>query len=99
MTMICRISDDVIYSPWDEVDEQPVAFKALEEVSLYDLGSEDLIVWLNKSSKGFQIEIEDENGNQLVQEKEVHPAAMESMAYFCNQFLRHYNRLMAKETE
>lgn len=62
-------------------------------ITLYQLMSEDLDVWVSRSDNfGFKIEIDDENGNPLVSEKGVHPSAAEGFAGFCRRYLVSYNK-------
>ena len=72
--------------------------KTLNDVTLYDLMAEDLDVWLGKNKEfGFVLQIDDENGDELVDEKQIHPAAAESFADFCRRYLHSYERITNKE--
>ena len=72
--------------------------KSLNDVTLYDLMAEDLDVWLGKNKEfGFVLQIDDENGEELVDEKQIHPAAAESFADFCRRYLHSYDRITNKE--
>lgn len=65
----------------------------MENVSLYDLMAEDLDVWVSKNSKfGFDIQIDDENGESIIDEKGVHPFAADSFADFCRRYLASYDK-------
>lgn len=94
MTLICRITNENVFNPWEltEEDEQ-MELKSMTDLSLYDLGAEDLSVWVSKNNEGYLMHVEDENGNDLMQEKQIHPYAMESIARFCSQFLYQYERI------
>lgn len=71
--------------------------KTLNDITLYDLMAEDLDVWVAKSKGfGFDLEIENENGETIVDEKGVHPFAMESYADMCRRFLNFYDKVKAK---
>ena len=66
--------------------------KKIDEITLYDLMAEDLDVWITKSRKfGYKLEIEDENGDLLIQDNEIHPEAARSFAHFCRQFVMAYD--------
>ena len=72
--------------------------KSLNDVTLYDLMAEDLDVWLGKNKEfGFVLQIDDENGEELVDEKQIHPAAAETFADFCRRYLHSYDRITNKE--
>lgn len=72
--------------------------KTLNDVTLYDLMAEDLDVWLGKNKEfGFILEIDDENGNELVTEKQIHPCAANSLADFCRSYLHSYDRISSQE--
>jgi len=72
--------------------------KTLNDVTLYDLMAEDLDVWLGKNKEfGFVLQIDDENGEELVDEKQIHPAAAESFADFCRRYLHSYDCITNKE--
>lgn len=74
--------------------------KTLSDVTLYDLMAEDLSVWVSQNkSFGFDIEIENDEGQTLVDEKGVHPFAMESYADMCRRFLYFYDKVKAKSEE
>lgn len=65
----------------------------MENVTLYDLMAEDLDVWVSKNSKfGFDVQIENENGETIVDEKGVHPCAADSFADFCRRYLAFYDK-------
>ncbi len=94
MTMICRIEDEHLTNPWDGEDRDVAPVAGLNGFSLYDLMAEDCTVWVGKNKQfGFTMEIEDENGNDVVVEKGIHPYAMESLASFCRRFLGMYEKL------
>ena len=72
--------------------------KSLNDVTLYDLMAEDLDVWLGKNKEfGFVLQIDDENGEELLDEKQIHPAAAETFADFCRRYLHSYDRITNKE--
>jgi hypothetical protein len=69
------------------------AMKGLGDITLYDLMAEDLDVWLVKSKDfGFDLQIDDEVGKTIVDEKGIHPCAIESYAAMCRQFLKFYEK-------
>ena len=60
--------------------------------------AEDLDVWLGKNKDfGFLLQIDDENGEGLIDEKCIHPCAMESFADFCRRYLHSYDRISSQE--
>lgn len=70
------------------------------EITLCDLMAEDLDVWITNNKKfGFDLQIDDENGQTIVDEKGIHPFAMESYADMCRRFLYFYDKLKAKSEE
>lgn len=67
--------------------------KTIKEVSLYDLMAEDLGVWIKIDEKfGFNLQIDDENGDILMDEKNIHPFSAESFANFCGSYLLAYEK-------
>lgn len=63
------------------------------ELSVYDLGGEDSEVWLSKNKQfGFDLEVTLEDG-VVYEELGLHPYAAESLADFCRQYLRSYERV------
>ncbi len=72
--------------------------KTLSQVTLYDLMAEDLDIWIGKGKNfGFNLQIDDENGNELVNENHIHPCAADSFADFCRSYLASYDK--ASESE
>ncbi len=72
--------------------------KSINEITLYDLMAEDLDVWFSSNKQfGFDLEIDDENGDELIREKGVHPFAADSLADFCRSYLFCYDRALSKE--
>jgi len=60
-------------------------------ITLYDLMSEDLEVWVSKDKHfGFNLEIDDENYEPLIREEMIHHAAAASFADFCRNYLKAY---------
>lgn len=67
--------------------------KTMDGVTLYDLMAEDLDVWVQPNSHfGFDIQIDDENSEPLIDEKGVHPYAADSFADFCRRYLASYDK-------
>lgn len=67
------------------------------EITLYDLMAEDLDVWVAKNKTfGFDLQIDNEKGETIVDEKGIHPFAMESYADMCRRFLHFYEKAHAK---
>ena len=67
--------------------------KSLNDVTLYDLMAEDLDVWVTKhKSFGFNLEIDDENGEPLIRDEGIHPYAIDSFADFCRRYVACYDR-------
>ncbi len=72
--------------------------KTLNQITLYDLMAEDLDIWISKSKKfGFTMQIDDENGNLLVNEDHIHPCAADSFADFCRSYLASYDKASQQE--
>lgn len=68
--------------------------KTMNDITLYDLMAEDLNVYMRKNSEfGYDLEIEDENSEMIVNAKMIHEGAIESFAVFCKQFLNNFNRV------
>lgn len=67
--------------------------KTVCDISLYDLMSEDFDIGLNKDKQfGFNLELVDERGEEVVRDDSIHPYAVEGLADFCKRFLRAYDR-------
>jgi hypothetical protein len=65
--------------------------KTMCEVTLYDLMAEDLDVWVSVNKKfGFDLEVDGQNGEELIRETGVHPFAADSFADFCTRYLYAY---------
>ncbi len=70
------------------------------EITLYDLMAEDLDVWVSENKKfGFDLQIDNENGETIVDEKGIHPFAMDSYADMCRRFLHFYDIVKAKSEQ
>lgn len=65
---------------------------SMNDMSLYDLMAEDLDVWVGASGFGFKLQIEDAQGNSMINEGCLHPYAAESFADFCRRYLTCYER-------
>lgn len=72
--------------------------KSITQITLYELMAEDLDVWLKHNNEGIDLQIDGEYGKNLVTEERVHPAAIDSFAAFCRQYLSSYDRV-TKEIE
>ena len=71
--------------------------KTLNEITLYDLMSEDLDIWVSKNKDfGYILQIDNEDGESIIDEKGIHPFAMESYASVCRRFLRFYDIVKSK---
>lgn len=69
----------------------------MNDVTLYDLMAEDLDVWVSLNKKfGFDLQIDNENGEPIVDIKGVHPIAADSFADFCRRYLVSYDRAALK---
>ena len=67
--------------------------KTLNEITLYDLMAEDLTISVKKDdSFGFDVEIDNDKFDVIIEEKRIHPCAMESFASFCRYFLHGYEK-------
>lgn len=93
MTMICRITDERIDTPWEEYQE----VRTLSGINIYDLMAEDMSVWVGKNKEfGYVMEVENESG-EIAKEAQIHPCAMESFAEFCRRFLHSYDTISERE--
>lgn len=72
--------------------------RTMNDVTLYDLMAEDYSVWVSKNDKfGFDLQIESDDCDLAINEKGVHPYAMESFADLCRRFLYFYDNIKIKE--
>ena len=72
--------------------------KSINNITLYDLMAEDLDIWVTKSKEfGFEVQIDDERGKSLVNDKGIHPYAAESFADFCRRYLASYDKASQSE--
>jgi hypothetical protein len=72
--------------------------KTINNITLYDLMSEDLDIWISKDKVfGFNIEIDDENGDPLMEEENVHSYAADAFADFCKRYLHSYEKATNRE--
>lgn len=70
----------------------------LSSINLQQLMAEDLEIWVTKDKKfGYKVEIENEKGEEIVNECNVHPYAMDSFADFCRNFIAFYDKVKNKE--
>lgn len=77
---------DMIDTPTYQDDETMV--KSTYSMNISDLMGEDHYLWISKNKKhGFDIEIENEDGELVVKEEGIHPYAMESFYLFCKRFI------------
>lgn len=67
--------------------------KTMNDITLHDLMGQDLDVWMKKDSFGFNLQIDDENGDIMIDEGNVHPFAAESFADFCRRYLACYDKV------
>ncbi len=55
--------------------------------------AENFDIWITKDKHfGFDIQIEDDYGKNIVEEQGLHPVAADSFASFCRQYLASYER-------
>ncbi len=98
MTMICRITDETINSPWDETEDEAHVLRSIDEITFADLMAEDLTIWMGKNAQfGFDLEIENQKGETIVSNKKIHPFAIDSFAQLCRGFLHFYDKVTDKE--
>jgi hypothetical protein len=72
--------------------------KTISNITLYELMSEPVSVWVNKNKGfGFDIQIDDEYGKSLVEETKIHPFAADSFADFCRAYLNSYEHALAHD--
>jgi hypothetical protein len=76
--------------------QKELKMKTINDITMYDLMSDDLTVWIKRNEKfGFDLEIENYGGEVLVDEKGINPLAMESYADMCRRFVHFYDKLKA----
>jgi hypothetical protein len=96
MKMPCRITEEYVKNPWegDQPDREP-HLKALSDVTLDDLMSTNTYPWVTLSKEhGYLLELEnDDSSDPFLREAGLNRAAMETLARFCRQFLRLYDKL------
>ena len=72
--------------------------KTLNDITLYDLMADDMDVWIARNKKfGFNLQIEDREGQTTLDEKGIHPYAIDSLVDFCRQFLTAYDKLNQRD--
>jgi hypothetical protein len=66
-------------------------------LTLAELMGEPHAVWLNKSKQfGYDLHIEGYDNDVEINERSIHPCAVDGFAEFCRKFLSHYDRLNNK---
>jgi hypothetical protein len=66
------------------------------EITLADLMAEDIDIWISKSKEfGYDLQIDNDDG-KVLDEKGVHPYAMDSFADLCRRFLHFYDSAKAR---
>lgn len=66
----------------------------IEQISLYDLMAEDFCLHLSQSNQGYNLHLEGyDPDSPEVEEENIHPCAIDSLADFCTKFLGYYNKL------
>ncbi len=85
--MPCHITDyDYLYQNDNELEVEQ-ELKSIGELTLYEVGAEDLQVSIKKTKPSlYQISIEDEGG-VLVTKETINSAVLDSLVQFCRQFL------------
>lgn len=84
---------DELYSDNYSDDTQP-ARETIEDLTLSKIMGERMDVWVKKANNGyFDIEIDNEMGESIVNDRNIHKAAMDSLAYFCERYLYIYRRV------
>jgi hypothetical protein len=67
--------------------------KTISNITLYELMTEDLDVWVSRSdNQGFKIDIDKEDGEILVSEAGINKCAADSFADFCRRYLACYDK-------
>lgn len=66
----------------------------INKLTLGELMGDHHAVWLNKSPEfGYDLHIEGYDNDIEINERNIHPCAVESFAEFCRRFLSHYDKL------
>lgn len=85
---------DLVDNQKDCDQQNEIETKHLHQFTLYDVGAEDFWPWLSQGDKcGFSIEIENDDGETIMVEKDVETAAVDAMAAFCRRFLLQYEKV------
>ncbi len=72
--------------------------KSITDLSMYELMSEGYQVWLSKNKKfGFDLIINNENGDLVSNEIGLHRHAIAGFAEFCRDYLYCYERALKQE--
>lgn len=75
------------------------AHQSIHELSIGDVMGEEMDVWMTKNKKfGFDLEINNEDGEVIVEET-IHPCAVESFARFCKNFVHFYEQAIARDAK
>jgi hypothetical protein len=70
-----------------------MTIKHLEDITLSDLMAEEFDVWITRNKKfGFDLDIENKEGDVIVHAKGIHHLAMDSYADMCRRFLYFYDK-------
>ncbi|HWI48381.1 MAG TPA: hypothetical protein VNU45_09195 [Rummeliibacillus sp.] len=71
--------------------------KSLNEITLGELMGEDIEVWIERSKEfGYDLQLSDYDGHELLNETRIHPCAMDSYADMCRRFVHFYDSAKAK---
>lgn len=72
--------------------------KNIDSITLGELMGEDHDIWIYKDKTfGYRIQIDDENGSELVLDEQINPYALEGFAEFCRRYLASYERVLQQE--
>lgn len=94
MQITCDYDDNDQYYEDEYMEEmEDKELKSLEEISIYDLMGSEYDIWITKNKNfGFDIEIDNDEYETILHEKELHPFAVESLVTFCKKVLLSYAR-------
>lgn len=71
--------------------------QSIHELSIGDIMGEEMDVWMTKSNGlGFDLEINNEDGEVIIEET-IHPCAAEAFARFCRNFVHFYEESLRRQ--
>ena len=85
--------DDEDYNVFDDENEEGVILRSIEDLTLSEMMGQEMDVWVTRNKKfGFDIQINNENGEMVANDKGIHPYATDAFADFCRRYLAFYDK-------